>query len=1263
MKRFIDFFIDHRLVTFLLALLLVGWGLIHAPFNWNIPLLPSHPVAVDAIPDLGENQQIIFTEWAGRSPRDIEDQITYPLTTYLMGVPGVKSVRSNSMFGFSNIYVIFEDDIEFYWSRSRILEKLNSIPPNTLPDGVSPTLGPDATALGQVFWYTLEGKTPEGKPSGGWDLDELRSIQDYYVKFALSSVEGVSEVSSVGGFVKEYQIDISPTKMERYGVELTEVLSAIRNSNRDAGAQTIEINRVEYFIRGIGYLKNLDDLRNTVVKFQNGVPIKLEQIANVHTGPAQRRGILDKNGLEAVGGVVVARYGANPMQVIQNIKKKLNEISSGLPQKTLEDGTVSQLHIVPFYDRSELIEETLFTLEEALTLEVIITIIVVVLLISNLRAAMMIASLLPISILMVFIAMKLGGVEANIVALSGIAIAIGTMVDLGIILTENIIAHRTENPDQPIQHIVKNATHEVSGAIFTAVMTTIISFIPVFTLQAAEGKLFSPLAYTKTAALLAALIVSVFILPAIAATIFKKRETGQFVRISLRLVVLLFGLYGIWNGVFLGYLLVLFILGQFLKQKRPQNKILQKLPFWTIILGGVVALAQYWLPLGPGSHLLLQIAMVIVLLGIILGVFYGVKKYYTQVLSYLLVHKKSFILIPVLAILFSITIWLGFERVFQPIQYAANRIGWKVEQTQAWQTMDKTLPGIGSEFMPSLNEGSFLLMPTSLPHSGVAFNRKTLAELDLRVNAIPEIESVVGKAGRVESALDPAPLSMFENVIAYYPEYAQDENGKRIRFATDDSGNYITKSNDTLSPSDIRYTKGSWKNLQRDENGDFFRHWRPHIKTRDDIWNEIALATQIPGVTAAPKLQPIETRLVMLQTGMRAPMGMKIFGENVEVTQQFGSRIEDILKSSPGIKTSAVFAERVVGKPYLEMEIDRLKIAEYGLNIEDVQRVIETAIGGKTLTKTVEGRERYAVRVRYPIELRNHPDEIQNIRVDIPNGRTIPLSEVVHIRFANGPQALKSENTFPVSYVLFDKTDDVSAGEAVEGAMEAIETAIENGELTVPPGLSFEFSGNYENQIRAEKRLSLVIPIVLVVVFLILYLQFKSASTSLMIFTGIAVAFCGGFIWIWLYNQPGFLDISIAERSLREIFQITPINISVAVWVGFIALFGIATDDGVLMSTYLDQSFKKNKPRSIRDIRQAVVEGSKRRIRPAVMTSATTLIALLPIMTSTGKGADIMIPMAIPAFGGMFFSIVSYFIVPVLYSWREEYNFDKNKTS
>jgi Cu(I)/Ag(I) efflux system membrane protein CusA/SilA len=502
LNKIIKFLIENKLVATIMLVLFIGWGTVNTPFNWDTGFLPNNPVAVDAIPDIGENQQIVFTKWDGRSPQDIEDQITYPLTTSLIGIPGVKTIRSSSMFGFSSIYIIFEEDIDFYWSRSRILEKLNSLPSGLIPEGVNPALGPDATGLGQIFWYTLEGRDENGNVTGGWDLQELRSIQDYYVKYTLSSASGVSEVASIGGYVQEYQVDINPELMRQYNIGLNHVVKAVKESNKDIGAQTIEINNAEYLVRGLGYVKSIEDIENAVVISQDYTSIRVKDIGKVSLGPAARRGLLDKEGAEVVGAVVISRYGANPMEVINNVKEKINELSAGLPSKVLSDGRSSQVTIVPFYDRTELIQETLGTLNEALKLEILITILVIIIMVFNLRISVLISGLLPVAVLMVFIAMKLFGVDANIVALSGIAIAIGTMVDVGVILSENIIRHLDEdNGTQSINTVVYNATVEVSGAIVTAVMTTIISFIPVFTMIGAEGKLFTPLAFTKTFAL------------------------------------------------------------------------------------------------------------------------------------------------------------------------------------------------------------------------------------------------------------------------------------------------------------------------------------------------------------------------------------------------------------------------------------------------------------------------------------------------------------------------------------------------------------------------------------------------------------------------------------------------------------------------------------------------------------------------------------------------------------------------------------------
>lgn len=1223
LNRIIRYFLDNKLVTVLVLTLFLAWGFVTAPFGWKSDILPSDPVAVDAIPDIGENQQIVFTKWMGRSPQDIEDQITYPLTTTLLGIPGVKSIRSSSIFGVSSIYIIFNEDIEFYWSRSRVLEKLNSLQSGLLPDGVTPTLGPDATALGQVYWYTLEGRDKDGNPTGGWDLHEIRTVQDFFVKYSLNGVEGVSEVASIGGFVQEYQIDVNPDALKIYNIPLHQVMMAVKKSNKDVGAKTIEINQAEYLIRGLGYIKSVEDIEKAVVAVNENVPITIKDIGVVSLGPSARRGLLDKDGAEVVGGVVVARYGSNPMATINNVKKKIKDISSGLPKKTLDNGVESQLTIVPFYDRSQLIQETLGTLEEALFLEILITILVVIVMVLNLRASILISSLLPIAVLMVFIAMRYFHVDANIVALSGIAIAIGTMVDLGIVLSENVIKHIKEAPaTQKLKETIYNASAEVSSAIVTAVATTIVSFIPVFTMEAAEGKLFRPLAFTKTFALIAALIISLLILPSLAHWFFgikfNKNTRGKL----FNALLIVGGLASmIWVSIWGGVTLVLFGMSWFIQEYSPKkNWMTKNLSIIVSVISITWLLANYWMPLGVGKSLMMNFVFVALVVTIILGSFSILEYFYEPILRLCLRFKWVFLALPIILIFWAINIWQSS----------------------------------GKEFMPSLNEGSFLLMPTSMPHAGMEQNKKVVQQLDMLLANIPEVDLAVGKMGRAETALDPAPISMYENIINYKPEYALDKNGHRARFETNAEGNFILKNGKALSNDDVLKNGIAITKLIPKAEGSYFRNWRTEINSPDDIWNEIVKVTKIPGVTSAPKLQPIETRLVMLQTGMRAPMGIKVYGPDLKTIEQFGMKLESLLKEVPSVKKEAVFADRIVGKPYIHLNINRDAIARYGLSIEDVQQTIETAIGGMQVTSTVEGRKRFPVRVRYPRELRDDPTALKQVLVPTSTGTQVPLGDLVNIEYVQGPQMIKSENTFLVGYVLLDKKDGFAEVDVVEDAQEYIQSKIDNKELVVPEGITYKFSGSYENQIRAEKRLSIIVPLVLVIIFLILYFQFNSITTSLMIFAGIAMAFSGAFIMLWLYNQDGFLDFSMFGTNMRDLFQIHPINLSVAVWVGFIALFGIATDDGVLMGTYLDQSFRNNKTTSVSEIRNSVVKAGKRRIKPAVMTSATTIIALLPILTSTGRGSDIMIPMAIPAFGGMIMASITYFIVPVLYSMREE---------
>lgn len=1214
LNKIIYFFLHNKLMAWVVLLLFTGWGLVSAPFDFHIPGLPRDPVAVDAIPDIGENQQIVYTDWPGRSPQDIENQITYPLTTTLLGLPGVKSIRSTSMFGFSSIYIIFEDQIDFYWSRSRILEKLNSLPSSLLPQNVQPTLGPDATGLGQIFWYTLEGRDPQGKATGGWDAHELRSIQDFYVRYGLTSAAGVSEVASIGGFVKEYQIDVDPQALRTYNISLEEVMNAVRQSNLDIGAQTLELNLVEYYVRGLGYIKTLADLEETVVRVSNNIPIRIRDIAKVNIGPAERRGILDKSGAEAVGGVVVARFGSNPLEVIQKVKERIAEIEPGLPSKVLADGTLSQVKIVPFYDRTHLIKETLGTLYGNLIQEILTTIIVVIVLLFNLRASLVVSGLLPIAVLMTFIVMKLVGVDANIVALSGIAIAIGTMVDVGIVMSENIVRRlETHGDKEDLYTTVYEGSAEVGSAVVAAVLTTIVSFLPVFALEGAEGKLFRPLAFTKTFALGAAIVLAIMVLPALAHTVFSWKVTRRFWRWLGAGILFLGGIVAlIFQQNILGFILLIIGISTAVlvwSEKRFGGILHERIKQGiNLVYAAIVAalITRMWMPLGVDQSFALNYLFVGGIIAGLLGLLYGMTVIYRPLLAFFLEYKLLFMLIP-LGILSA-----GYF-IFR---------------------------GIGREFMPALDEGSFLLMPSAMPHAGTQENARNLRMLDMAVTAIPEVETVVGKAGRVESALDPAPLPMYENVILYKSEYKTDENGNRLRFKVDARGEYV------------RDKKGE---LIEDRNGQYFRQWRDHIQSPNDIWDEISKVTQLPGITSAPKLQPIETRLIMLQTGMRAPMGIKVKGPTLESIEAFGLEIEKLLRDVEGVKDAAVFADRIVGKPYLELEIDRAAIARHGLSIAEVQSYIEASIGGTQATQTVEGRERYNVRVRYPRELRNDPEAAKHIFIPSKNsGSPIPLSDLVKTKYTAGAQMIKSEDGFLVGYVLFDKENNYPEIDVVTNAKKFLDEKVATGALQVPHGVSYRFAGNYEQNLRANARLRIILPLTLLIIFMIQYLEFRSLTISAMVFTGVLVAFAGGFIMMWLYGQPWFLDANLFGESLRDLFHVHPVNLSVAVWVGFLALFGIVTDDGVLMATYLRERFAALKPGNKNEIRSAVLEGAVRRVRPAMMITATTLLGFLPILTSTGRGSDIMAPMAIPAFGGLLIEIISIFIVPVLFClWKE----------
>ncbi len=1305
--KLLRFCLTNKLVVGLGVLFVIATGIYVAPFDWNLGGIERNPVPTDAIPDIGENQQIVFTKWMGRSPQDVEDQITYPLTISLLGVPGVKTVRSYSFFGFSSIYVIFKENVDFYWSRSRILEKLNSLPAGTLPNGVQPMLGPDATALGQIYWYTLEGRDPQGKPIGKWNLDELRTIQDWYVRYALLSADGVSEVASIGGFVREYQVDLDPDAMRAYNVTLNQVAAAIKGSNIDVGAKNIELNHVEYFIRGIGFIKRVKDIEDSVIKVNKNIPVTVKDIATVSLGPALRRGALDKDGAEAVGGVVVARYGQNPLKVIKNVKRKIKELSAGLPAKVVIDDTkikpeqirqfakqhgfnaynetklnhkawlkylratpkeqwpqwadISQVTVVPFYDRTGLIYETLGTLDDALAQEILITCIVVILMVMHLRSSLLISGLLPLAVLMCFIAMKYFGVDANIVALSGIAIAIGTMVDMGIVICENILRHLEKAPpDIPKLEVIHRAASEVGSAVLTAVATTIVGFLPVFTMIGAEGKLFRPLAFTKTFALLASIIIALTVIPPGALILFTGKISSKILKkvlyATIAIAAIMIAIHGITMGssiiMFAGIVLLVFAVYNFVQYRIP-GFIRTKIPLLAniiIVIFIEILLSIYWQPLGPQRGLLRNFIFVAGLIGILLGFFKLFILAYSRILRWALAHKTILLFTVMLVMVFGAMSWQGFGKTFGWVPAAAAKVGIsnkKLRSTTFWVTGSREFPGLGKEFMPALDEGSYLYMPTTMSHASIGQATDILAKQDRAFRNIPEIDSVVGKVGRVDSPLDPAPISMIETIINYKPEYKTDRFGRRIKFRYDKAkGQFARDKNGKLIP---------------DKNGRLFRQWRDNIKTPDDIWKEIVKAGRIPGTTSAPKLQPIAARIVMLQSGMRAPMGIKIKGPTLDTIDSVGLQIEKFLKQVPSVEPTTVIADRIIGKPYLEIVPDRQALARYGVKIRDFQDVVEIAIGGRKLTTTIEGRERFAVRLRYQRELRDNLKAMKKILVPAKGGKQqIPITELAKIRYIRGPQVIKSEDTFLTGYVLFDMKPGNAEVNVVEQCQKYLQKKIDTGQLTLPPGVSYTFAGSYENQIRAQKTLAIVLPLALFLIFLIIYFQFKSIPTTFLVFSGIFVAWAGGFILLWLYAQPWFLDFSVFGVAMRQLFQVHTINLSVAVWVGFLALFGIASDNGVIQSTYLDQVFRERKPHSIEQIRQATIEAAQRRVRPCLMTSATTILALIPILTSIGRGSDIMVPMAIPSFGGMLVVLLSIFVVPVLYCAVKELKLKSN---
>jgi len=1018
---------------------------------WGISSMKNTPI--DAIPDIGELQVIVYADWPGRSPKDVENQVIYPLTTGLMGTPRVKVVRSTSAFGFGLVNMIFKEGTDFYWARTRVLERLD-FAKRDVPKDAAVTLGPDATALGQIFWYTVEGKE--------YDLAELRSIQDWYVRYQLNSVEGVSEVASLGGYVKQYQIDIDPNKLLAHDVKIHEVINAVQKSNIDVGAKVFEEGGVEFIVRGLGFIKNVSDIENIVVGIKEGVPIYVKNIATVIIGPEFRRGALDREGKEVTGGVVLMRYGENPLKVIERIKKKIDELSVGLPKG---------VKIVPFYDRTGLILRSINTLKTALIQEIIITVFVIVIFLLHFWGSMIISLVLPIGVLIAFILMRQFGVDANIMSLGGIAIAIGVMVDSGCVLVENIyrkIAERRQErnspklPSEERLSVCIEAAQEVGKPVLFALLTTIIGFIPVFVLTGQAGKLFRPLAFTKTFAMVGAAIIALTLLPTLSYYLLRGR---------LRLA-----------------------------DENKTTRILHK-----------------------GYH---------------------------PIIGWSLKHKKTVILISLAVII------VGFLCASLMKQ----------------------------EFMPPLNEGDLLFMPVLLPGASLTQVMDVMRKQDIIIkNEFPEVEWVVGKLGRAETATDPAPVGMIETII-----HLKDK-----------------------------------------------KFWRKGM-TREKLIVEIQEKTRMPGVSPI-MTQPIRNRIDMLATGIQTPVGIKVFGPDLDKIVEIAASIEKIISNVEGAVSP--YAERISSRPYFEIEIDREQAARYGVKVGDIQHIIMTAIGGMNLTTTVEGRERYPVRVRYLRELRDSPEALERIFVPTPKGEHIPLAQVAKLKKVPGPAVVNSENTLTYARVFVNVNQEkVGLIDFVKNAQKAVDEKIKSGELKLHPGYFISWSGQFESEMESRKKLIPSLIICLAVIIVLLYMAFKNFSVVLILSTGLPVSLMGGIILLFLL---GF-------------------RFSTAVWVGFIALFGVATDNAVVLLSTLEDLFKKKVPKTIEGIRSLVIEGGLLRVRPVMMTTMTTIIALMPVMLLTGTGSEIMKPMASPTVGGLVTATLSNLIlVPVLYCWIKERQFRK----
>jgi Cu(I)/Ag(I) efflux system membrane protein CusA/SilA len=1136
LRALISFSIREPLILFCITAVLVGFG-------WY----SVREVPIDAIPNIGENQVIVFTAWPGRSPKDVEDQVTYPLSVSMLAVPDAESVRGKSLFGYSFVQVTFKDSTDFYWARSRVAEQLGTAT-TLLPEGVVPTLGPDATGLGQVLYYTLE-------PPPGMNLAELRSLQDFVVKYELQAVPGVSEVASVGGYVRQYQIEVDPDKLRFHNIPLDQVIDAVRKSNIDVGAKTVESGGMEFIIRGRGFIgagesteQAIGDIEQTVIRSKEGVPIRIRDLGSVQLGPEFRRGAIDLNGTEAVGGVVVMRFGENPRKVIDRVKAKLDQIEPGLKGV--------QFKLV--YDRTGLINETIATLTDALTQEVIITAVVILLFLLHLRASLVVAITLPIAVLMAFIAMNVFGIDANIMSLAGIAIAIGTMVDMGIVVSESIYDALAQweaegRPGGKTQRlkVIHTAATEVAPAVVTAVMTTVVSFFPVFMLTGRDYKLFAPLAWTKTFSITAALIVAITLVPLLSRLFLNSNPRP----LRRRLIVSL--LFALVCGI------LVWSFGADFLARLPVS-----LPVLTLIAVGLAGICCFWL-LGERLRPVDEnpVARLIHFL-------------YEPTLRFFMRHKYLFFTCPTLIVLLGLGSWIGMPTVLRPLEKGARFLGVEANEVPGWVEAKHLFPGLATNDWIALDEGSWFYMPTLYPAASFSQAMEVLQTQDALISEIPEVENVLGKIGRIESALDPAPAAMIETYVLLKP----------------------------------------------------VEQWRPGVSSQD-IWEQINAVATLPGVTPASPLQPIEGRVVMLQSGIKASMAIRIYGDSLDGLAKASIAVADHLKQIPQVNAATVNPDIVLGKPYVEFDVSRETAARYGMSTAMVNEVIETALGGSNVTRTVEGRERYPIRVRYERNLREQIDELNRLPVVTRSGEIIPLSLLAEMKTTWGPGVINSEDARLVAYVSFSPSGQEGALETVDAVESSLRVAQQNGSLNLPAGYALQAVGSFQNQIEANQRLMWVVPLVIFTNLFIIYLQFRNLPIALTVFSGIPVAFAGGMIFLG-WNQ---------------------IEINTAVWVGFIALFGIAVDDGVVMATYQDQVFTRKRLKTSEDIRDAAVQAGLKRIRPCLMTTFTTIIALMPVILSTGRGSDVAKAMAWPVVGGMTVELVTLFVVPVLFVAYKEF--------